>query len=155
VNRTSLENWKQGTQLFVGADIVSVADVTAVLDRFGDKYIRRTFTRREASYCRTASSAVAAQRFAARFAAKEAALKALQPEGPWSNWRAIEVSRHKSGRCRLVLHGQAALLAARRGIRCLALSMSHEGGVAAAVVIGIAADRTGQRESQRAARPHR
>ena len=51
---------------------------------------------------------MAAARLAVRFAAKEAAVKALQPDWQWTDWRAIEVRRHKSGRCALVLHREAA-----------------------------------------------
>jgi holo-[acyl-carrier protein] synthase len=121
--------------LRVGVDLVSVAEVVAALERFGERYIRRVFTAHEASYCLDAAPGVAAARFAARFAAKEAALKALQPDRPWADWRAIEVRRHATGRCALVLHGEAASLAARRGIDHLALSMSHDGDRAAAVVV--------------------
>jgi holo-[acyl-carrier protein] synthase len=114
-----------------------VAEVAASLDRFGDRYVRRAFTGREATYCLAGSGPTAAARFAVRFAAKEAALKALQPDRPWADWRAIEVRTHRSGRCALALHGEAASLAARRGIDHLALSMSHDGDHAAAVVVAV------------------
>ena len=115
-------------------DLVSVAEVAAALDRFGDRYVRRIFTEQEAAYCRAARGAAAAARFAARFAAKEAAVKALQPDGPWADWRAIEVRRHRTGRCTLILRREAASLADRRGINHLSLSMSHDGNRAAAFV---------------------
>ena len=60
--------------------------------------------------------ASSAERFAARFAAKEAALKALRPDTTAIDWRSIEVRRHASGWCDVVLHGEAAALAARQGI---------------------------------------
>jgi holo-[acyl-carrier protein] synthase len=120
-------------------DLVSVADVAAALDRFGDRYVRRIFTEQEAAYCRAAKGAAAAARFAARFAAKEAAVKVLQPDGPWADWRAIEVRRHKTGRCTLALHREAASLAGRRGIGHLSLSMSHDGDRAAAFVAALRA----------------
>jgi holo-[acyl-carrier protein] synthase len=126
-------------RLCVGVDVASVAEVAAALDRFGDRYVRRIFTAQEAAYCRAATGAATAARFAVRFAAKEAAVKALQPERQWADWRAIEVRRHKSGRCGLVLHREAASLARRRGIHHLALSMSHEGDHAAAIVVGLRA----------------
>jgi holo-[acyl-carrier protein] synthase len=131
-------------QLSVGVDLVSVVDVMAALERFGDRYVRRIFTEQEAAYCRAAKGAVAAARFAVRFAAKEAAVKALQPDGPWSDWRAIEVRRHRTGRCTLALHREAASLASRRGIGHLSLSMSHDGDRAAAFVAAARA-----RDSQR------
>jgi holo-[acyl-carrier protein] synthase len=122
-------------RLSVGLDVVRVAEVSAALDRFGRRYIDRVFTAQEAAYCR--ASATAAARLAARFAAKEAVVKALQPEQQWTDWRAIEVKRHKSGRCALVLHREAASLASRRGIRTFALSMSHDGDRAAAIVVAL------------------
>jgi holo-[acyl-carrier protein] synthase len=120
-------------RLSVGLDVVSVAVVSAALDRFGDRYVHRVFTAQEAEYC--GARATTAAHLAVRFAAKEAAVKALQPDSPWTDWRAIEVKRHKSGRCGLVLHGEAAALASRRGIRNFALSMTHEGDCAAAIVV--------------------
>jgi holo-[acyl-carrier protein] synthase len=133
-NRISWARSRRGTaQLAVGLDIVSVAEVAAALDRFGRRYLDRVFTAREAASCRT--GATTAQRLAVRFAAKEAALKALQPDRKWIDWRAIEVKRHKSGRCALVLHREAACLASRRGLHNFALSMSHDGDRAAAIVV--------------------
>jgi holo-[acyl-carrier protein] synthase len=123
------------SRLRVGVDLVSVRDVARSLERFGERYVRRVFTAHEAAYCRAATGRAAAARFAVRFAAKEAALKALQPGKPWAGWRAIEVRRHASGWCEIVLHGEAAALARRQGIETLALSMSHDGGRAAAVVV--------------------
>jgi holo-[acyl-carrier protein] synthase len=119
----------------VGVDVVNVSDVAAAISRFGDRYIRRVFTADEAAYCANGLAAVAASRFAARFAAKEATVKALAPDWRWSDWRAIEVCRTASGSCGVRLHGEAAALAARRGIDHLALSMSHEGMLATAVVV--------------------
>jgi holo-[acyl-carrier protein] synthase len=119
----------------VGLDLISVAEVAASLHRFGSRYIRRVYTAGEARYCRAAAGAAASARFAARFAAKEAAVKALAPAHQWTRWRDIEVRRHRSGRCTLVLHGEAAALARRRGVGYLALSMTHDGGHAAAIVL--------------------
>jgi len=116
----------------VGLDVVSVSEVSAALNRFGDRYVDRVFTAREAAYCR--ASATIAERLAVRFAAKEAAVKALQPERRWTDWRAIEVKRDRSGRCGLVLHREAASLASRHGLRHFALSMSHDGDCAVAIV---------------------
>jgi holo-[acyl-carrier protein] synthase len=119
----------------VGIDVVSVDDVSRSLERFGERYVRRVFTQHEAEYCRAGVGRAAAERFAARFAAKEATLKALQPETPSADWRSIEVRRHGSGWCEVVLHGEAAALAVRQGVRTLALSMSHHAGSATAVVV--------------------
>jgi holo-[acyl-carrier protein] synthase len=130
----------------VGIDVVSVRDVARSLARFGDRYVRRGFTAKEAAYCRAAVGRVAAARFAVRFAAKEAVLKALRPEAPSGNWRSIEVRRHASGSCDVVLHGKAAALAARQGVETLSLSMSHHAGHATAVVVAQVAARTTHQE---------
>jgi holo-[acyl-carrier protein] synthase len=129
------------SRLRVGVDLVSVREVARSLERFGERYVRRIFTPREAAYCRAAAGRGAAARLAVRFAAKEATLKALHPGTPWADWRSIEVQLHASGWCEIVLHGEAAALARRQGIETLALSMSHDGGRAAAVVVAHAAQR--------------
>jgi holo-[acyl-carrier protein] synthase len=121
----------------VGVDVVAVADVAAAVSRFGERYVRRVFTAEEAAYCQAAAPPVAAARLAARFAAKEAAVKALDPDERWTAWRDIEVHRGRTGRCTLRLHGDAGRLAERRGIDRLLLSMSHEADVAAAVVVAL------------------
>ena len=124
-------------RLSVGVDVVSVAEVSDALNRFGDRYVRRAFTTDEAAYCRAAPGPATAERFAVRFAAKEAAVKALQPRRRWTDWSAIEVQRYKSGRCELILRREAASLAGRRGIERLELSMSHDGDHAVAVVVAL------------------
>jgi holo-[acyl-carrier protein] synthase len=134
------------SRLRVGVDLVSVKDVARSLERFGDRYVRRIFTAREAAYCRAAARHVVAARFAVRFAAKEATLKALHPDTPLADWRTIEVRRHASGWCELVLHGEAAALARRQGVETLALSMSHDGGRATAFVVAQAAHPAGHPE---------
>ena len=131
--------------MYVGIDVVSVNEVASSLERFGERYISRIFTPGEAAYCRSASGRVAAERFAVRFAAKEATFKALRPEVSSMDWRSIEVRRHASGWCDVVLHGEAAALAACQGIETLALSMSHDAGCATAVVVAHVA-RTCSRE---------
>lgn len=134
---------RTGTELRVGVDLVAVADVAAAVERFGSAYLERVFTPHERA-CARGEGAVAAASLAARFAAKEAAIKALEPppDGPSPPWRDIEVVRLASGATRLRLHGTAAYLAARGGIAHWAVSLSHEGATACAVVIaspGVAA----------------
>jgi acyl carrier protein len=72
---------------------------------------------------------------AARFAAKEATIKALAPADGAPPWRSIEVRRHPGGRCSLLLHGEAGRLAWASGLDHWAVSLSHEGAVAVAVVV--------------------
>jgi holo-[acyl-carrier protein] synthase len=121
--------------LRIGIDVVSIDDVTTSLERFGERYVRRVFTEPESAYCREGAGRVAAERFAARFAAKEAAVKTLRPDGPWADWSAIEIHRHATGWCDLLLHREAAALAESQRIVSLALSLSHSTDYATAIVV--------------------
>jgi holo-[acyl-carrier protein] synthase len=118
------------TTIRVGADLASVADVAASIDRFGQRYLSRLFTDHE-----LASTGGRAESLAARFAAKEATIKVLRPVDANPDWRSIEVRRDASGACDLHLSGAAARMAAAAGITELAVSLTHEGGLAAAVVV--------------------
>lgn len=121
----------------IGVDLVEVAQVAAALDAFGERYLRRLFTPSEIDACRLAGGGYVIERLASRYAAKEAALKMLEP-GPDEvpEWHEIEVRSLPSGASEIALAGAAAELAARRGIHSAAMSTSHEGGFATAVVIG-------------------
>ncbi len=118
----------------VGIDVVSVGEVAASIDRFGDRYLRRLFTPHELEVCGGAAP-TRASRLAARFAAKEAVIKVLRPDDAALAWRDIEVWRHESGWCEIRLHGGAAELAAEASLGELAVSITHDGDVAAAVVV--------------------
>lgn len=119
----------------VGLDLVSVAEVAdALVALHGERYLARVYTEREIADCRT-STGVDPERLAARFAAKEATLKALGAADDAVSLRDIEVQREPSGRVRLALRGRAAELAAEAGVVELALSLTHEGGFAAAIVV--------------------
>lgn len=109
----------------VGIDLVQVSRIAESLAQFGDAFLGRVFTAGEAAYARRDP-----HRLAARFAAKEATKKALTLDGV--GWRDLEVVRLASGACEMVLHGPAR---ARTAGCTLALSMSHEGDYATAVVI--------------------
>src|SRR5512135_979834 len=90
----------------VGVDLVQVSRVAESLERFGDRFLRRIFTAGEIAYA-TSSPAHAASRLAARFAAKEAAMKALRLATRGVDFRHIEVERAPSGECAIALHGAA------------------------------------------------
>ena len=128
--------------LRVGMDLVSVGEVAASLDHFGDRYVTRLFTEHEIETCRTdaavadTAGAYAVESLAARFAAKEAVVKVLRPIGVQPDWRTIEVHRMTGGWCEIRLSGQAAAMAADAGIGELAVSLSHDAAVAGAVVVG-------------------
>jgi len=123
----------------VGVDLVSVSRVAESVARFGDRFLRRVFTESEIAYA-TASPELAPERLAARFAAKEAAIKALGLVEHGVGWRQIEVERLASGQCRLVLHGEARAAADRAGVGALSVSLTHEGEYSAAVVIAMRDD---------------
>jgi holo-[acyl-carrier protein] synthase len=120
--------------LRVGIDLVQVSRITESLERFGERFLRRVFTDAEVAYA-TAEPSQAALRLAARFAAKEAAMKALGLVDHTMNWRDIEVRREPSGACEITLHGGAGEMAEKHGVGELAVSLSHEGDYATAIVV--------------------
>jgi holo-[acyl-carrier protein] synthase len=122
-----------GAGLRVGIDLVAVERIRESLATFGERFVRRLFSEGEAAYA-LQDAGVAAERLAARFAAKEAAIKAFGWSEASINWRDIEVVRAPGGACRLQLHGRAAELARAAGAPQPALSLTHEGGYAAAIV---------------------
>jgi holo-[acyl-carrier protein] synthase len=115
----------------VGVDITEVARIRTALDnpRTGERFRARVFTAEEIAYC--AQRRNGHESFAARFAAKEAMMKAL---GQAFGWREIEVVRG-TGAPTLRLHGRAAAHAAAIGIRRLHLSLSHTTALAIAYVV--------------------
>jgi holo-[acyl-carrier protein] synthase len=119
--------------LRMGFDLVQISTVAQSLADFGDTYESRIFTEGELRYARS-SNALVAQRLAARFAAKEAVMKALQLGEAGVGWRDIEVIKHGSGDCDIALHGRAAEVAEAAGARQILLSMSHDGDYAGANV---------------------
>jgi len=123
----------------VGADVVKVGQVSDSIARFGDRYVRRIYTEHEIASC-SGSASHASAGLAARFAAKEATLKVLRPAGHQPDWRSIEVRRHPEGWCSISLSGHAAELAAQAGVGELAVSLTHEEDIAAAVVVALCRD---------------
>jgi holo-[acyl-carrier protein] synthase len=117
-----------------GIDIAEVPRIRQSIARFGDRFLRRIYTAGEIRYCDSTANRV--ERFAARFAAKEAAMKALGTG--WSHgvrWRDCEVVRTPGGRPTLTFHGRAGEVAARLGVKNAALSISHTAEQAIAQVI--------------------
>jgi holo-[acyl-carrier protein] synthase len=113
---------------------VSADSIREAIGAHGQRYLDRVYSPREISDCSTESS-LDAERLAARFAAKEATFKALRVGDAAVSWRDVEVLRDPSGSVELMLSGAAATLALDAGIGYLALSLSHERGLAAAVVV--------------------
>jgi holo-[acyl-carrier protein] synthase len=117
-----------------GIDIAEVPRIREVIARHGDRFLKRVFTEGEIRYCESKANRV--ERYAARFAAKEAGMKAIGTG--WNHgvrWRDIEVTRKPGGRPTLLLHGKAAEFAARLGATNIALSLTHTAEHAMAQVI--------------------
>lgn len=113
----------------VGIDLTSPDEVRDSIRRFGDRYLKRVYTAGELR-----DSGGDPSRLAARFAAKEATNKALRAPDRLP-WQSIEVQRGLTGAPELALTGAAEVLAAQRGCQRLAVSLTHERGHAAAVVV--------------------
>jgi holo-[acyl-carrier protein] synthase len=120
--------------LRTGIDLVSVDTIREALAAHGERYLARVYTERELADCRT-ESGVDTERLAGRFAAKEAAFKALRMGDRAIAWTDVETVSDATGWTKLSLSGSAADIAASTGITDLSLSITHEGGFAAAVVI--------------------
>lgn len=121
-----------------GIDLVEVSRIAQLLDEHPDRFVARCFTEGERRYAE--ASKRRAEHFAARFAAKEAVLKALGTGLTRGiSWTDIEVTRDHAGAPGILLHGPAAEHAARLGIRRWLISLSHAGSFAMASVIGVAA----------------
>ncbi len=120
--------------LGTGIDIVEVPRIGQSIERFGERFLQRIFTAAEIRYCETKANRI--ERFAARFAAKEAAMKAIGTGLRGGvTWKDFEVGREPGGRPTMVLHGKAAEVAAALGARRSHLSVSHTEEHAVAYVI--------------------
>jgi len=120
--------------LGTGVDIAEVPRIRASIERFGDRFLHRIFTEGEIRYCEAKAGRF--ESYAARFAAKEAGMKALGTG--WNHgvrWRDIEVVRPKGQRPTIQFHGQAANIATRLGTKNIALSLTHTSDQALAHVI--------------------
>jgi holo-[acyl-carrier protein] synthase len=117
-----------------GVDIAEVARIRQSIERFGDRFLHRVFTEGEIQYCRGKANRF--ESYAARFAAKEAGMKALGTG--WNHgvrWRDIEVVRPKGQRPTIQFHGQAVVFAEKLGVKNVALSITHTSEQALAHVI--------------------
>ncbi|HZD95494.1 MAG TPA: holo-ACP synthase [Candidatus Sulfotelmatobacter sp.] len=117
-----------------GVDIAEVPRIKASIDRFGERFLKRVFTPDEVRYCMAKRNA--AERLAARFAAKEAGMKAIGTGlGFGVTWQDVEVVRLPGQRPNLKFSGKAAAFAARLGCKRVHLSLSHTREQAIAYVI--------------------
>ena len=118
----------------LGVDMEEISRLREVIKRHGKIFLERIFTPAEIAYCERHRDPV--ERYTARFAAKEATMKALGTG--WSRgvrWRDIEVTRMPGGRPTIVLHGVAGKHAEHMGARHISLSITHSGNFALAEVI--------------------
>lgn len=113
-----------------GVDTIEIERIIATLNRFGDRFLRRVFTEREAArYGKRPAE------LAARFAAKEAVMKALGTGVRGIRWRDIEVVSNRRGKPIVVLHETAARRARLLGFRHIGISLTHSRTDAIAMVV--------------------
>ncbi len=118
----------------LGLDIAEIDRIEAAITRHGASFIERLFTPDEVSYCERYKNRY--ERYAARFAVKEAAMKALGTGWRYGvRWRDIEVTREPGGKPGLRLDGVARAFADRLGVRQISVSITHSGNLALAQVI--------------------
>ena len=120
----------------VGVDLVEVGRVERALFRWGDAFARRVFTPAELERARAAPSR--SMRLAARFAAKEAVMKALGLGWRTMGWREIEILHDPLGKPVVALHGRARAAAARQGVADVLVSLAHTRHLALASAIALA-----------------
>jgi holo-[acyl-carrier protein] synthase len=117
-----------------GVDLAEVPRIRASIERFGDKFIQRIYTPAEIAYVERKANRF--ERYAARFAAKEAGMKAIGTG--WKRgvrWQDFEVANLLSGKPTLRLHGVAAKVAEQLGVRNISLSLTHTAELGMAHVI--------------------
>ncbi|MGH7393816.1 MAG: holo-ACP synthase [Candidatus Rokuibacteriota bacterium] len=118
----------------IGIDLVHLPRLRAVIDRWQDRFLTRVFTEAEIAYCRARRDPV--QHFAARFAAKEAGLKALGTGLRLGiNWRELEVRRERGQAPVLELSGRSREIGLARGGHHMLLALTHDGDYAMAQAI--------------------
>lgn len=115
----------------VGVDIVEIERVENALARWGERFLQRVFTQGEIAFYRNRP-----RELAARFAGKEAVMKALGTGARGVSWREIEILPMRGGKPLVRLYGRAQLRAEALGLGSLAISLSHSQGLAVAFVVG-------------------
>ena len=118
----------------IGTDLAEVNRIRESIARYGERFLTRIYTQRERTYAE--SKANAAERFAARFAAKEAGMKAIGTGWNFGvKWQDFEVVNEPSGRPKLILHGVAEQVARKLGAERVSISLTHTRETAFAIVI--------------------
>lgn len=119
----------------VGVDIIEIDRIEAALAKFGERFLRRVYTKLEVAACRGRVNELAA-----RFSAKEAVMKALGTGARGVAWREIEVLPNHRGKPLVYLHGRALERAQKIGLRDVDISLSHSRDFAVAFVVGSSRD---------------
>jgi holo-[acyl-carrier protein] synthase len=132
-------------EMAVGVDVILISRVQKVLERHPRRFLERVFTPEEVAFCRGRTPELAA-----RFAAKEAIMKALGTGARGLAWREIEVLPNRRGKPLVYLHGQARQRGEKIGVRGLDVSLTHDSDLAIAVVVGMADEPPVDRAAHRA-----
>jgi holo-[acyl-carrier protein] synthase len=127
-----------------GIDVIEIARVEAAYRKFGERFLRRVYTPLEAAFCRGRVNELAA-----RFAAKEAVMKALGTGARGVAWREIEIIPNHRGKPLVYLHGRARARAERIRLRDIDISLTHSHDIAIAFVVGRSDDLERHREAWR------
>lgn len=118
----------------IGIDLAKIPRMRRVVERWDERFLRRVFTDEEIAYCRRRRDPI--PHFAARFAAKEAALKALGTGLRMGvRWRELEVRRERGEAPTMVLSGRCRAIALAQGARRVLVSLTHDGDYAVAQVM--------------------
>ena len=118
----------------IGIDLVPIPRMRRIMERWDERFLSRVFTEAEIAYCRSRKDP--APHFAARYATKEAGLKALGTGLRLGvSWRELEVRRERGGPPELILRGRSRELARQRGAERMLLALSHDGDYAIAQAI--------------------
>tara|TARA_Y100000590_G_scaffold126878_3_gene145095 strand:+ start:12403 stop:12780 length:378 start_codon:yes stop_codon:yes gene_type:complete len=119
----------ENKNMHIGIDIIEIDRIASVLNKHPKRFLEKIFTDYEKNYCKGRPA-----QLAARFASKEAGMKALGTGIRGVGWREIEVQRHASGKPYLILHGRAKKRAEKLNIKSIELSISHSKNLATAIV---------------------
>ena len=120
--------------LGTGVDLAEVGRIRDAIARHGDRFVKRIYTPKEIAYVERKANRF--ERYAGRFAAKEAGMKAIGTG--WKrgvSWQDFEVTNLPSGRPTLQLHGEAAKVAEKMGVKSIWLSITHTAELGMAQVI--------------------
>jgi holo-[acyl-carrier protein] synthase len=122
-------------QAYIGIDIIELARIKRAMSRWGTRFLNRIYTKPELNLCQGKIESLAA-----RFAGKEAVMKALSAPVPAITWKEIEILSGPGGEPLVYLHGHALLIAGKLGLSGFEISLSHSRENAVALVIGCRED---------------